>query len=93
MTGEERHIGGRELLEGIRLFAADQFGPMAPLVFERWGVRSSEDFGEIVFNLVDAELLSRRPEDSRLDFVGGFDFDDAFEASDRERLQAIRAAR
>lgn len=89
LTGEERHIGGRELLEGIREFAAEQFGPMASLVFERWGVRVTDDFGEIVFNLIDAGLLSRRPEDSRLDFVAGFDFEDAFEHDFRQRLAAI----
>lgn len=92
-TGEERHIGGRELLEGIRQFAADQFGPMASLVFERWGVQATDDFGEIVFNLVDAGLLSRRAEDSRLDFSGGYDFEDAFDADFRERLATISSAR
>ena len=92
-TGEERHIGGRELLEGIRDLAFRQFGAMAPLVFERWGLRSCEDFGEIVFNLVDAGLLSRRPEDSRLDFAGGFDFATAFDAEFHEHLSAIRDAR
>src|SRR5690606_32155207 len=61
LTGEDRHVGGRELLVGIKEYAANQFGPMATIVFERWGVRSAGDFGEIVFNLIDAELLSRRP--------------------------------
>ena len=80
LTGEERHVGGRELLGGIQEYAADQFGPMAALVFDRWGVRRSGDFGEIVFNLIDAELLSRRPTDSRLDFVDGLDFRETFAA-------------
>lgn len=92
MTGEERHIGGRELLEGIRQFAAEQFGPMASLVFQRWGVRVTDDFGEIVFNLIDAGLLSRRPEDSRLDFVDGYDFQVTFEEEFRDRLARISAA-
>jgi uncharacterized repeat protein (TIGR04138 family) len=89
MTGEERHIGGRELLRGIEEFAADQFGPMAAVVFERWGVSSTEDFGEIVFNLIDAELLSRRPTDSRLDFADGFDFASTFTRKYRENLVRI----
>jgi uncharacterized repeat protein (TIGR04138 family) len=88
-TGEERHIGGRELLEGIRDFASDLFGPMASLVFARWGIRGSEDFGEIVFNLVDAGLLSRRAEDSRLDFSDGHDFAETFAQRYRERLDSI----
>jgi uncharacterized repeat protein (TIGR04138 family) len=89
LTGEDRHVGGRELLLYVQDFAADQFGPMAPLVFEQWGVRGSEDFGEIVFNLIEAELLSRRPCDSRLDFLDGFDFRTTFEERHRRELDRI----
>lgn len=91
MTGEERHVGGRELLVGIRDYAADQYGPMADLVFERWGIVSGSDFGEIVFNLVDVELLSRRPTDSRLDFSDSVDFRDEFAQRHRETLDRIAA--
>lgn len=91
LTGEERHVGGRELLLGIKDFASDQFGPMATLVFERWGVRGTEDFGELVFNLIEAELLSRRPTDSRLDFVDGFDFASTFASKHRQTLDKISA--
>jgi uncharacterized repeat protein (TIGR04138 family) len=87
--GEQRHVSARELLDGIRDLASEQFGPMAPLVFQRWGLRGTEDFGELVFNLVDAGLLSRRAEDSRLDFAGGFDFESAFAEKFNERLSAI----
>jgi uncharacterized repeat protein (TIGR04138 family) len=89
LTGEERHVGGRELLIGIKEYASDQFGPMATLVFERWGVRRSSDFGEIVFNLIDAELLSRRPSDSRLDFADGIDFRETFAEKHRQSLERI----
>jgi uncharacterized repeat protein (TIGR04138 family) len=89
LTGEERHVGGRELLGGIKEYASEQYGPMAALVFERWGVRRSGDFGEIVFNLIDAELLSRRPSDSRLDFVDGIDFRETFAQKHRESLERI----
>lgn len=89
LSGEDRHVGGRELLAGIKDYAAEQFGPMAQLVFERWGVRAPADFGEIVFNLIDAELLSRRPTDSRLDFVEGFDFREVFAEKYRQSLDRI----
>ncbi len=89
MTGEDRHVGGRELLAGIKDYAADQFGPMAEVVFARWGVRAPADFGEIVFNLIHAELLSRRPTDSRLDFVDGIDFRETFAMKHRESLDRI----
>lgn len=88
-TGEERHVGGQELLQGLRDLAAEQFGPMAPTVFLRWGVNGTGDFGEIVFNLIDAGLLSRRPQDSRLDFAGAYDFESEFRVKFQERLDAI----
>jgi uncharacterized repeat protein (TIGR04138 family) len=83
-TGEEgiegnvRHVSAQQLLEGIRLFALEQFGPMAPIVFEEWGVRRCEDFGELVFNMVEANLLAKTKKDTRDDFKGGYDFDEAF---------------
>lgn len=75
---ETRHVTGQQLLEGIREYALEQFGPMAITVFEEWGVRRCEDFGEIVFNMVEQGLLSKTKEDSRADFQGGYDFDVAF---------------
>lgn len=90
LTGEDRHVGGRELLVFIQDFAAEQFGPMAPIVFEQWGLRGSEDFGEVVFNLIDAGLLSRRSSDSRLDFVDGFDFERTFAERYQQALDRIR---
>ena len=90
-VGEARHVGGREVLAGSRELAATQFGPMASIVFERWGIQRTEDIGEIVFNLIEIGLLSQRPEDTRLDFMDGFDFRHAFEEKYRERLAAISA--
>lgn len=49
-----RHVSGQQLLAGIREYALAQFGPMAMSVLEEWGVRSCQDFGEIVFNLVES---------------------------------------
>jgi len=89
LTGEDRHVGGRELISGIKDYAAEQFGPMATLVFERWGIRDASDFGDVVFNLIDVELLSRRESDSRLDFVDGVAFSETFAAKHRERLDSI----
>ena len=90
MAGEDRHVGARELLTGITDMAAEQFGPMATEVFKQWGIRSTEDFGEVVFNLIESGLLSRREEDSRLDFIGGDDFNRVFEQRFRVRLASIR---
>lgn len=68
---ERRHLSGRELLAGVVRVAATEFGPLAPMVFREWGVRTSEDVGEIVFELVRAGQLSARPEDTLEDFRGG----------------------
>jgi uncharacterized repeat protein (TIGR04138 family) len=72
-----RHVSGQELLEGVRKFALQQFGPMAMLVLNDWGVKTCEDFGEIVFNMVESGLLAKTEKDSREDFRGGYDFFEA----------------
>jgi uncharacterized repeat protein (TIGR04138 family) len=79
LTPAQRHVTGQELLNGIREYAAQMFGPLAPAVFRSWRVRRTEDFGEIVFNLVEHRLLGKTESDAREDFAGGFDFDQAFE--------------
>ena len=76
--GQIRHITGQELLGGIRDFALQQFGPMVTLVFEEWGVRNCADFGEIVFNMVEANLLAKTETDSRDDFKECYDFFEVF---------------
>ncbi len=76
--GPARHVSGGELLEGIRRFALDEFGPITLKVLNTWGVYKTEDIGAMVFNLVDAGELGRTEEDRREDFAGGFDFEDAF---------------
>jgi uncharacterized repeat protein (TIGR04138 family) len=76
--GAIRHVSGQELLNGIRQFALQQFGPMVMTVFEEWGVKSCRDFGEIVFNMVEIGLLAKTAKDTRDDFQNGYDFTDAF---------------
>ncbi len=75
---EDKHVSGQQLLEGIRQFALQQFGPMTTTVFEEWGVRNCRDFGEIVFNMVEIGLLGKTERDTREDFQNGYDFTDAF---------------
>ena len=76
--GKLRHVTGQELLAGIRAFALQQFGPMALTLLHEWGIRRGEDFGELVFNLIDHGILSKTDTDTRMDFAGGYDFDEAF---------------
>ena len=63
-----RHLSGCELLKGVVALARREFGPLAATVFREWGVRSNEDVGHIVFQLVSSGQLSARPEDTMEDF-------------------------
>ncbi len=75
-SGEpDRHLTGQQLCEAIRLFALDQFGLMAKCVFNSWGVYTTSDFGEIVFNLIRIKQMKKTKEDRREDFNDVFDFD------------------
>ena len=58
-----RQISGAELSEGLRAYALEQYGPLTMTVLERWGVRTTRDFGEIVFLLLEAGLLGKTEED------------------------------
>ena len=84
-----RHVSGQQLLEGIREFALDQFGPMTFTVLEEWGLRRCEDFGEIVFNMVENNLLAKTKNDTRDDFKGGYDFEQAFRAPFRPSRKTV----
>src|SRR5688500_8840136 len=53
------HVSGQQLLEGIRQYALKQYGPMVTTVFDYWGVRRCDDFGEMVFNLVRVGIFGK----------------------------------
>lgn len=76
--GTVHHVRGQELLQGIRCYALQEFGPIARTVLQKWGIVASEDFGEIVFNMVDFGLLGKTEQDDREDFKDVFDFQEAF---------------
>ncbi len=76
---ERRHINGRELALACRDLALERFGLMARMVLEHWGVKSSADLGDVVFTLVDLELLMSQSTDTRDEFADVFAFDQAFE--------------
>ena len=77
---DPRHVSGQELTDGMRQYALETYGPMAKLLLNEWGIHSTDDFGEIVFNLVENNLLAKTEKDAREDFAGGFDFGEAFTA-------------
>jgi uncharacterized repeat protein (TIGR04138 family) len=84
------HVSGPELLAGVRDLALRDFGLMARTVFHLWGIRSTADFGEIVFNLIDAGLMSRTTEDRREDFCNVYDLDEALVQGFRIQLDEAK---
>ena len=72
---QDHHVSGPQLLEGVRDLALREFGLMARTVFRLWGIERTDDFGEIVFNLVEANLMSKTSEDNRDDFRDVYDLD------------------
>ena len=74
---EQHHVSGPELLNGIRDLALREFGLMARTVFRLWGIQQTGDFGAIVFNLVESNLMSKTSEDDLKDFQNVYDLDEA----------------
>ncbi len=77
-TGKSRHVTGPELLDGLRIYALEQFGPLTKTVLNSWGVNRCKDFGEIVFNLIEYNAFSKTENDRREDFADIYQFDDVF---------------
>jgi uncharacterized repeat protein (TIGR04138 family) len=90
--GASRHVSGRQLCEGLRDLAHAQWGMVARAVLSKWNVRRSEDFGKIVFTLVELGELSKTDEDTVEDFKGVFDFAKAFDGTYVIEGAAVRKA-
>lgn len=86
-------VAAPELLDGFRLYALKEYGPMASTVLDYWGIRSTSDVGNLVFNLVDAQVFSKTERDTPQAFANAYDFDTAFQAPFRpsgKNLSKIR---
>ena len=75
------HITGQQLCIGLREYAIHRYGMLAPVVLRHWNVLRTEDFGRIVYRLIDIGLMSRTPDDSLSDFAGVYEFDEVFGAA------------
>lgn len=85
----DRHISGQQLCLGLRDFAIQQYGLLAPIVLRHWHVRRTDDFGRIVFAMIAEGLMSKSADDSIEDFRTVYDFDEAFS---RDQLTACMAS-
>lgn len=77
-AARSRHVSGPELLEGLRVYALEQFGPMAKTVLNSWGIKRCSEFGDIVFNLIEYNVFSKTDSDRREDFSDLYSFEEAF---------------
>ncbi|MBY0112127.1 MAG: hypothetical protein K2Y21_04855 [Phycisphaerales bacterium] len=75
---QSRHINGQQLCLGLKNYAVQRYGLMARTVLHRWNIKRTEDFGKIVFAMVDLGLMRKTEEDTIQDFEGVFDFHEAF---------------
>jgi uncharacterized repeat protein (TIGR04138 family) len=85
--GKRGHVTGRELLEGLRDLARDRFGLMARTVLNQWGIKGTADFGELVFNLVEEQVMSKQDSDRREDFEAVYDFEEVFDRDARIEIE------
>ena len=83
-AGGSRHVTAHELLETLRILALERYGTNAREQLRSWGVTRCEDFGEIVFALIDNGVFGKRPEDRKEDFENGYDFETAFPSTTSE---------
>lgn len=72
------HVSGKEILTGIKGFALEQYGPLTKALMEYWGIYTTIDFGNIVFNMINMGLMKKTEDDSLDDFKDGYDFKEAF---------------
>jgi uncharacterized repeat protein (TIGR04138 family) len=78
----DRHVSGPQLCMGLRDYAINTYGMLARTVLSRWGIKSTGDFGRIVFAMIDAGLMRKSDEDTLEDFQNVFDFEEAFSAAE-----------
>lgn len=78
LEDEQRHVSGQQLCLGLRDYALHRYGMMSKVVLNRWGIRSTRDFGHIIFAMVEAGLMRKTDDDTIDDFDGVYQFDEAF---------------
>lgn len=78
LANEPRHVSGETLCEGLKKLALERWGRLAIMVLNSWGVKSTHDFGEIVYTLIKHKWMSAQPPDSIDDFNDVYDFKTVF---------------
>jgi uncharacterized repeat protein (TIGR04138 family) len=81
-----KHISGEELLTGIKSLLLKKFGPMTLMVLKHWGIKTTDDFGNIVYNLVENKVLAKDTNDHYDSFKNAYDFEEVFNKGYRKQL-------
>jgi len=81
-----KHVNGAELLIGIKALLLKKFGPMTMTVLDHWGIKTTDDFGNIVFNLVENKVLAKDTQDQYESFKNAYDFEEVFNKGYRKAL-------
>ncbi|MEO0452610.1 MAG: Minf_1886 family protein [Verrucomicrobiota bacterium] len=81
----EKHVSGPELLDGLRQYTLEEFGPLGRMVLNDWGIQRCRDFGTIVFKLIEFNVLGRNESDTIDDFTEIYTFEEAFETPFRPK--------
>lgn len=82
-----RHVSGQQLSEGCRDFALQEYGLMAGIVLKSWNIHATADFGELVYNLISIQMMTRNDTDRKEDFHNVYDLDKAFAEGFRFQLE------
>ncbi len=83
---KSKHISGEELLTGIKALLLKKFGPMTLPVLKHWGIKATDDFGNIVYNLVENKVLAKDTQDHYDSFKNVYDFEEVFNKGYRKQL-------
>jgi uncharacterized repeat protein (TIGR04138 family) len=78
LVSEPQHVSGQILCDGLRELALQKWGRLAKLVLNNWDIKSTRDFGEIVYLLIDHKWMSAQPTDTIEDFNDVYDFQQVF---------------
>ena len=83
---QPKHVSGHEFLEGIKGLLIKQFGPLTLAVLDHWGIKKTDDFGNIVHNLEQFKIIARNNDDQYDVFKNGYDFQEVFDKGYRKQL-------
>lgn len=78
VASEPKHVSGQTLCQGLKELAVEKWGRLAMLVLNTWGIKTTRDFGEIVYLMIRHEWMSAQPTDTIDDFDDVYDFKAVF---------------